>query len=441
MDKQFFTEGFVSILAKVVHTLSLFLVSILLAKNLGPNGYGIYSFSFAMLMIMSIPLQAGIPQLSLRESAKETSKNNYQAIHILWMWILKRNAIAFLFMLAAFIGFYLFFFKKFEVYIYLLLVGLPSVLFFSLMLCQSYITRGMKKNILGLISENIIFPISLLFFLLFISYFDSTLKLDPFFAMSFYSVAVFLGYVSSLVIFKNLYKKSPKSRASINPDVTYWKHSLYTLSFVGGLQLLYGNLDLIWIGVFGNDSDVGVYKAILQISSLVIFGLVAINQILYSRFAALYASNKLDDLQRLVAVSSLTITFLAFIPFIFIVLETELIIDIIFGEEYLRGANALIILIFGQFLNASFGSVGALLNMTGHEKDAIKGMVIALVLNIILSFILIPVYGIIGASISASLSLLTWNLILRFYVKKNLQIESIGLFSMAALFNKKSRIL
>lgn len=43
----------------------------------------------------------------------------------------------------------------------------------------------------------------------------------------------------------------------------------------------------------------------------------------------------------------------------------------LFGEEYKVAAPLLQILAIGQFINVITGSVGYLLNMTGHEKTCV----------------------------------------------------------------------
>ena len=110
-----------------------------------------------------------------------------------------------------------------------------------------------------------------------------------------------------------------------------------------------------------------------------------------------------------------------------LILIGENFLEIIYGNEYVIGTIALKILVIGQMVNAAFGSVGAILNMTGHEKDAVIGMSIAIVVNVALNFILIPVYGINGAAFSSALAFFIWNSILRHFVKKRLDIESSGI--------------
>jgi len=78
-------------------------------------------------------------------------------------------------------------------------------------------------------------------------------------------------------------------------------------------------------------------------------------------------------------------------------------------------------------VNAATGSVGNLLTMSGHERDAARGFVFAAVLNLVLNVLLIPAYGIVGAAVAAAISLISWNLILAALVYRRLGIHSTAL--------------
>ena len=86
--------------------------------------------------------------------------------------------------------------------------------------------------------------------------------------------------------------------------------------------------------------------------------------------------------------------------------------------------RCLCIVAIGQLTNAAFGSVAALLNMTGHEKDTMRGMFIAFVVNVVLNLVLVPEYGMVGAATATAISIFILNAVLRYYVKKRLGIES-----------------
>jgi O-antigen/teichoic acid export membrane protein len=95
-----------------------------------------------------------------------------------------------------------------------------------------------------------------------------------------------------------------------------------------------------------------------------------------------------------------------------------------FGPEYAGGYLALVVLATGQLLNAAAGSVGALLNMTGHARDTVAGLLAGAILNATLNLVLIPLYGIEGAAYATAITFVFWNVLLHRKVRQRLGIES-----------------
>jgi O-antigen/teichoic acid export membrane protein len=63
--------------------------------------------------------------------------------------------------------------------------------------------------------------------------------------------------------------------------------------------------------------------------------------------------------------------------------------------------------------------------MTGKEKLSQRIMIWMTGLNIILNVVLIPRYGIVGAAIATTISMVTWNVIAAFYVYKYYKVIAI----------------
>jgi O-antigen/teichoic acid export membrane protein len=114
------------------------------------------------------------------------------------------------------------------------------------------------------------------------------------------------------------------------------------------------------------------------------------------------------------------------------------IIELVYGEEYKSGYVALVILLAGQVVNAGSGPVALLLNMTGYERYTLRGVGVSTILNVVLNVILIPKYGIAGAAVASALTLVGWNLILVYFVARELGINSSVINSL--LFRKMSKI-
>src|SRR5690606_27071541 len=100
------------------------------------------------------------------------------------------------------------------------------------------------------------------------------------------------------------------------------------------------------------------------------------------------------------------------------------LIDCAFGATYRSAAAPLLIMCFGQLANTSCGSVGVVRNMTGHEKDTLKGIIIAIVVSIVLMLALVPSYGAVGAATAYTASLIIWNLTLVFLTRKRTGIST-----------------
>ena len=90
----------------------------------------------------------------------------------------------------------------------------------------------------------------------------------------------------------------------------------------------------------------------------------------------------------------------------------------LWGDEFKEAYYCLIILCFGQLVNISTGCSGVLLIMSGNERVFSIISVIFLILNIILNYILINLYGIVGAAIATSTSIILENILRVIIAKK-----------------------
>lgn len=92
----------------------------------------------------------------------------------------------------------------------------------------------------------------------------------------------------------------------------------------------------------------------------------------------------------------------------------------IFGKDFSSLGNILRIMAAGRYVNVLTGSVGSLLIMTGHEREQRLAVLISAVMSVILSLILIPLLGLLGAAISYAIALAAQNLLSVYFVKKRL---------------------
>ncbi|NOZ47018.1 MAG: flippase [Chlorobi bacterium] len=176
-------------------------------------------------------------------------------------------------------------------------------------------------------------------------------------------------------------------------------------------------IDILMLSYFKDESMVGIYNTCVKIAGINSVALIAINSIASPKFAELYAQNYKSKFKRFVKHTSLLNVAISLPIFLLIVIFPKDLLSI-FGGEFVSGSGALLILVAGQMFNSLSGSTMHLINMTGQEKTGRNIILFGAILNFILNFILIPVYGIEGAAFATAFSTITWNVLAHISIYK-----------------------
>ncbi len=418
----------VSLAIRPISVLLGFLSTVLFARELGAADFGKYSFVIAILVVISIPIQSAIPTLIVRQVAKDKSsrrKIRYWAVGL----SLKYSLFAAALLVVA--GLFYNNGKDLDIFYYAIMT-LP---FLAVAMIASAEMRGLGFVVIGQLADVIFRPGFLLLFswvwILLFGYLSAE-KLMLFYVATALVVFVFglsLFYLSNKEALSFEYK-------SVSGEKNKWLKSVFPLSLLAGFQIINTQLDMVILGFIESDVNTGIYKVSLQLSLLLGVIIAAVNQALHPRLSSYYHHKKNDQLRQLIENSSAFIFVATLLPAIFVFSLGNKILLNLFGDIYLLGYESLIILMCGQLLNASFGSVGAILNMSGYEKYTIIGMGAALLTNIGLNIALVPWLGIIGAAIATSFSYFVWNIILWRFVKAKIGIEPAGFINIFMILGR-----
>lgn len=164
-------------------------------------------------------------------------------------------------------------------------------------------------------------------------------------------------------------------------------------------------IDRLVISIFLSSSDVGIYQAASQTSiffSLVISGF---SSIFIPMIADLYHRNDIEQLKELYRVSTKWGIYLAVPVMLVVLLFSQECITILFGKAYIAGGIVLVILSSAQFIHVAAGAVGPLMVMTGHQNRWFTLSGLMLLISIILNVILVPRWGLVGASCATAFAL------------------------------------
>lgn len=418
--------GVGSVVIKIAATGLAFLVTITLARMLGPDGYGIYAYVLALISLLAIPAEFGLPSLVVRETAKAQLNKQWGLMRGIWRWAsVTAGTISFALIFCA--GVLAFLYSDRFSYTQLSTFGLGLVLIPLIALgnLRGAALRGLRKVVLGQLPEAVFRPAFLLIFCLGAYLISPTTDFTPTTAMGFNALAAVLAFGIGAVMLMRARPSALKSAPKPEYEDRGWLLAAAALGMLAAMQLINQQMDILILGIFRPAEEVGVYRIVVQGGMLITLGLHIVNQTIAPYVAQIYAHGSMEDLQRVAAVSSLAVLATALLVAIPLIVWPESILTIVFGPDYSVGHEALAILAIGKLLSVGlFGPVVLLLNMTGHEQQSMRSAAVAAVVNIILNLILIPKYGINGAATSTALALIIWHVSMWRSIYQKLGINS-----------------
>jgi O-antigen/teichoic acid export membrane protein len=152
------------------------------------------------------------------------------------------------------------------------------------------------------------------------------------------------------------------------------------------------------------------------------FVLVAINALAAPTFASLHAQGRREELQRLLVKLAHVIFWPSLAISAGLVAFSGLVLGM-FGEEFLAARTAMAILIVGQLVNAGAGAVGYLTDLTGYQRQGVWVRGWSTLLCVLMSAVLIPFYGIVGAAVATAASMALKNIWLHRLASRNLGVS------------------
>jgi O-antigen/teichoic acid export membrane protein len=180
------------------------------------------------------------------------------------------------------------------------------------------------------------------------------------------------------------------------------------------------NADVLMVGFFMQPDDVAIYFATVKTLALVHFVYFAVKAGVAQRYAA-YTHG---DRGKLAAFARDTVawTFWPSLAMAAVVLLLGEPMLMLFGPGFDAGYPLLFLLVIGVVARSAVGPAESLLTMTGNQNVCAFVYAVTLALNIALSVMLIPAFGLWGAAIATTASMAFEAVALSFTVWKRLGI-------------------
>lgn len=196
----------------------------------------------------------------------------------------------------------------------------------------------------------------------------------------------------------------------------------FPMLMTGMVNILNKEIDQYMVGYFLDSGNVAIYSVAANVALFSSFTLSSVNSIFAPMISELYHADRIEEIRSLYSRSTKWIVAVNVMILGMILVFADDIMRIA-GNEFAVGGSVLIIVMFGQFVNSGVGSVGFLNSMTGHPKYNFISNSCAVITNIILNFLLIRDYGMIGVGVASAVSVAVNNIISFIFMYRHLHMH------------------
>ena len=415
-------KGSLALIIRAGGMLTQYIFVLVVARMLGAKALGTFTLSYTVVQLVATISQMGLENLLVRIIAAKKAIGDFGAVKTTYKQIVKLTTISSFFWTfclvlgAPYIATYLFHKPEIATSIRVIGFSLPP---FVLMVINSAAFRG-YKNMIGFALFRALIPLVGAGLVALSIY--TNLHLSP--VESFTISTIFVAFISYFS-----WKMFSKLQDVEAAPEKYWKDILsesFPMMLTGSIFFIFGWTDNLILGIFRTQEEVGIYDTAFKIASASAIALFAMNAIQAPTFAELFSKGETKQLKNYVFNSTRLIFYIT-LPVTAIILIFPQQILSVFGNEFRIAWLALSIMTIGNFVNSITGSVGILLQMTGHQKSYNTIITITAITSILLNLLLIPKYGIIGAAIVSAAAKIVQNVASVIYTYRKMNIVSIYL--------------
>lgn len=386
-----------------------FVTSVVLARSLGPEGYGTFAYVLSWTAVLGTLAGLGVERIVVREISacrergvlgpgralvRDTSLGALGAgvliIAVAWAVISLLDLPG---------GLVLAFF-----------LALPLVVLEPLSRLRLAALQGLGRVVESQIPELLVRPTLLLLGVL-----TAWVTLPPPLQPEAVLILAVLAAAAGWLLGEGLLRRQVSGTPPAPPPP--WLALAAPLLLVQVLHVITNRADLILLGIFREVGEVGVYNVAARLADILGMALIASNFVLAPRLAAAWTRGDMAEAQTLLTRTTRGVALASGAIALALAASGPLVLHL-YGPEFAEAFLPLLLLMGGRVVSAGFGGVGIVLVTAGEEKGLLGGIAAGAGVNILLNLLLIPPLGAIGAAMATAFSIVVWNVILGILVKE-----------------------
>ncbi len=393
---------------KIFRLLVSFIVTVLVIRYLGPTEFGLLSYAISFYGLFAALSVLGLETITIRELVKTPAERNNLLGTVFVLRLI--GAVGTIILIALTL-----LFSSEDSFTSLLIIIISiSLIFQSFNVVDYYFRAEVKAKYSVYVQFSAVIITSAIKIILII------IKAPLIYFAVVFSVEFIITAIGFILVYRKVGLKLSPGKFQKSIALQLLKDS-WPLILTGVVVSIYMKVDQVMIKNIINTEQVGYYAAAVRLSEAWYFIPIALTNSLFpaivnaKKISEEFYNNRMQKLYDILAWMAIAIA----VP---VSIFSKEIVNIIFGIEFQSGAPVLAIYIWaGVAVFLGVASTQYLINENFTKLSFIRTF-IGMILNVVLNFILIPIYGIVGAAIATLVSYTIATTLIIFYKKTYYQV-------------------
>lgn len=413
-------DALTAFLMRIASAGILYLSQVVLARWMGGYEYGIYVFVWTWVLVLSGASNLGLPTAMIRLVPEYLQNGNHdlvrgvllggRAVAVTTGTAVAAGAVLVLWLLGDRIN------NHYVLPIYLALACIPLC---ALSDVQDGIGRARGWMAVGLMPPYILRPILLLACMSAAHFLG--LPTDARTAAGSAIVATWAAALVQMALVQHQFAGTIP-RETRRYDLRRWLKVSLPFLAITVCDIALQNTDVLVVSAFMSPNEAGMYFAAAKTMSLVMFVHYAVGSAVANHFSTLKARGDHAGLEMLVR-DAVNWTFWPSLAGAVVILALGKPLLWLFSPQFTDAYPVMFVLAIGFLTRASMGPAEFVLNMLGEQWLCALVLVVSALLNIALSFALVPAFGMLGAAAATSTALVMAALMNYVVARRRLELE------------------
>ncbi len=243
-----------------------------------------------------------------------------------------------------------------------------------------------------------------------------------------WALPMLLGAVMAGWVLRQKLRRLPLTGAA-EPDPVATRREVWRFAGPRGVAAVFEvaglHIGVVLLSALAGAAAAGVYSSVLRLALAGMLGLQALRLAVAPQISKMLTEGDIAGVEQVHRASTVWVALVSF-PLFLVLLSWPSQVLTVFGPEFQAGTVALSVLAAALLLNVATGNVATVLLMSGRSAITLGVTIVSLGIGVLLTVLLGPLYGVLGAAIAKATSTVFENVAVAVAVRRKVGVRTLS---------------